>query len=255
VAQAQSTLYSAQASIAQYTRQVAQDMDELVLLAGAPIPTSLLAQMNAETGLDAVPAFPELGAGLPADLLQRRPDILSAEHDLRAANANIGAARAAFFPEITLTANGGVESAGLSSLFNAAQGDWLFAPSLTLPIFNAGQNFANLDIAKLQKRIEIATYESTIQSAFHDTADALSARATYQDEMTAEQLLVSADTRNDQLSEMLFRSGTDGYLSVLVAKNALLTARLTLVGIKLATLQNTINLYKSLGGGWQSEMP
>lgn len=255
VAQAQSTLYTAQVRIAQYTGLVAQDMDELVLLAGAPIPDSLLAQMNAETGLDAVPAFPELGAGLPADLLQRRPDILSAEYNLLAANANIGAARAAFFPEITLTASGGVESTGLSSLFDAAHGDWLFAPSLSLPIFNAGQNFANLDIAKLQKRIEIATYESTIQSAFHDTADALSARATYQDELVAQQLLVGADTRNDQLSEMLFRAGTDGYLSVLVAQDALLSARLALVGVKLAALQNTITLYKSFGGGWQSEAP
>src|SRR6516165_4039435 len=194
VAQAQSALYTAQASVAAFTRQVSQDMDELVLLVGTPLPGELLTQMNEVSGLDAEPPLPELPAGLPSDLLWRRPDIRAAEHNLLAANANVGAARAAFFPSITLTANGGTASSGLAHLFAAGQGSWLFEPTVTVPIFTAGQNLANLDIARIEKRVEIATYEQTIQSAFHDTADALNARATYGAQVEAEQNLVNADS-------------------------------------------------------------
>jgi hypothetical protein len=177
VAQAETTLRSAEASVAQFTRQVAQDMDELVLLVGAPLPEALVARMDAEAGLGSQPVFPELPAGLPADLLERRPDIRAAEHTLLAANANIGAARAAFFPQITLTGQYGTASSDLKHLFSPGSSAWLFAPSLSLPIFDAGRNQANLDIAKVAERSEVASYEKAIQSAFHDVADALAGRS------------------------------------------------------------------------------
>jgi outer membrane protein, multidrug efflux system len=251
VAQAETTLDTAEASADQFTRQVAQDMDELVLLAGTPLPATLISRMNTEASLDSEPQFPDLPAGLPADLLQRRPDIRAAEHTLLAANANVGAARAAFFPEITLTANGGVASSGLNHLFAGGQGSWLFEPSISVPIFDAGQNFANLDVAKLEKRVEIANYEKSIQSAFRDVSDALAARGTYVDQVAAEQALVDANTRFYQLADMRFEAGVDSYLNVLVAENNLLSAQLTLISLQLAAMQNSITLYKALGGGWQ----
>jgi outer membrane protein, multidrug efflux system len=251
VAQAQTTLDMAQASVALYTRQVAEDMDELVLLAGVPIPAALLAQMDAVPGQDASAPLPEVPAGLPSDLLERRPDIRAAEHALLAANANIGAARAAFFPSITITANDGTASSGLNHLFGPGEASWLFDPSISVPIFAAGQNFANLDMAKVEKNIEIADYEKTIQSAFHDAADALNARGTYVAQVQAQQNLVDADSRYYQLADMRFTAGVDNYLNVLVAENALFSARLALVSLKLAARQNSITLYKALGGGWQ----
>lgn len=251
VAQAETTVDTAQANVAQYTRQVAEDMDELVLLAGAPIPADLLDRMDAVSGLDAAPELPVVPAGLPSDLLERRPDIRAAEHTLLAANADIGIARAAFFPSISLTADGGTASSGLNRLFGMGQGAWMFQPAITLPIFTGGENTANLDIAKLEKRIEIANYEKAIQSAFHDASDALNARGTYLAQVQAEQELVGADNRYYQLATMRLNAGIGNYLDVLIAENALLNARLDLVSLKLAALQNNITLYKALGGGWQ----
>jgi multidrug efflux system outer membrane protein len=251
VAQAQTTLFSAQASEAQYTRQIAQDMDEIVLLAGAPLPSQLVTQMAAVPGLEGVPPFPVLPAGLPSDLLERRPDIRAAEHTLLAANANIGAARAAFFPSITLTANDGTASDRLGGLFGAMSGAWLFEPEISVPIFAGGENLANLDIANTDKKIEIADYQKTIQSAFHDVADALAARSTYQVQVGAEANLVGADQRYYDLADMRFKAGVDSYLNVLVARNALFSAQLTLVSLKLTSMQNEVTLYKALGGGWQ----
>jgi multidrug efflux system outer membrane protein len=250
VAEAEVTLRTAQASEEQYTRAAAQDLDEIVLLAGAPLPPDLLTRMNTATGLDAQPRFPDLPAGLPADLLQRRPDIRAAEHTLLAANANIGAARAAFFPSVTLTSSGGTGSGGIAKLFAAGTAAWLFEPNISVPIFDAGQNFANLDYAKVQKRIEIADYEKAIQSAFHDVADALAARATYTRQVAFEKQLVAADTRDYTLSKMRFEAGVDNYLTVLVAQSSLFSAQLGLVALKLSEQQNLITLYKALGGGW-----
>ncbi len=253
LAQAQITYDSASASVAQYQRQVAQDMDELVLLAGAPIPPSLQQQMEAMNGLDAEKPLPLVPAGLPSDLLTRRPDVRAAEHELLAANANIGAARAAFFPSISLTATGGVASNSLSSLFSGGTGAWSFEPQITLPIFTGGANIANLDIAKIEKKIQIANYEAVIQSAFHDVSDALNARSTYVDQVKYEQDLVNADQRYYQLAMMRFQAGVDTYLNVLVAQDSLLSARLTLVSLQLAQQQNEITLYKALGGGWEAD--
>jgi multidrug efflux system outer membrane protein len=250
VAQAESSLRTAQASLAQSTRQEAQDMDEIVLLAGTPLPADLYARMLQQTNLNSQPPFPELPAGLPSDLLERRPDIRAAEHTLLAANANIGAARAAFFPSVVLTGSGGTAAGTLGQLFSANTASWVFQPQITIPIFDEGKNFANLDIARVQKRIEIANYEKAIQSAFHDVADALAARTTYSDQLRAEQQLVDADQRYYTLSEMRFEAGVDSSLNVLVAQNSLFSAQLDLVNLRLAERQNLVTLYKDLGGGW-----
>jgi multidrug efflux system outer membrane protein len=212
---------------------------------------SLLAQMQAVPGLEGVPAFPVLDAGLPSDLLERRPDIRAAEHTLLGANANIGAARAAFFPSISLTANDGTASDRLGGLFGAMSGSWLFEPEISIPIFAGGENLANLNVANAQKKIDIADYEKTIQSAFHDVANALAARSTYQVQVAAEADLVGADQNYYDLANMRFKAGVDSYLNVLVARNALFSAQLTLVTLQLSSLQNDVTLYKALGGGWE----
>jgi multidrug efflux system outer membrane protein len=253
VAQAETTLRTAEASVAQYRRQMAQDLDELVLLVGASLPQSLQDEMAKASTLDAEPAFPALPAGLPSDLLERRPDIRAAEHALLAANANIGAARAAFFPQLTLTADGGTSSSALQRLFSPGQSSWSFNPQITVPIFDAGKNFAALDYAHIEARIEIANYGKSIQSAFHDVSDALAARTTYHDQLDAEALLVDADRRYFSLSNMRFEAGVDSYLDVLVAENALFEAELTLISLRLTEKQNLITLYKALGGGWSEQ--
>jgi multidrug efflux system outer membrane protein len=251
VAQAESTLRTAQASLEQYTRQAAQDLDEIVLLVGAPLPDDLQARMMFQTGLGDKSVFPVLPAGLPSELLARRPDIRAAEHSLLAANANIGAARAAFFPSVTLTGSGGTGSGGLAKLFGAGTVSWLFQPQISVPIFDAGSNFANLDYAKLEKQVEIADYEKAIQSAFHDVSDALAARATYTRQVDAESKLVDADTRYFNISQMRSTAGVDTYLNVLVAQSSLFSAQLSLVSLRLSEQQNLVTLYKALGGGWK----
>jgi multidrug efflux system outer membrane protein len=250
VAQSETSLRTAEASVQQYSRQTAQDLDQIVLLVGASLPDALQARMLARAGLADVGTFPVLPAGLPSDLLQRRPDIRAAEHTLLAANANIGAARAAFFPSVTLTGSGGTASGGLAKLFGAGTGSWLFEPQFSVPIFDAGTNFANLDYAKIQTLIEVANYEKAIQSAFHDVSDALAGRATYSRQVDAEQKLVAADQRYYAISKMRSDAGADTYLNVLIAQNSLFAAQISLVALKLAEQQNLVTLYKSLGGGW-----
>lgn len=245
--EAQVSVSTAQANLAQYKRQVAQDENELVLLIGAPMPTDL------------PPANPiggqtlagDLPAGLPSDLLTRRPDILKAEHTLRADNASIGAARAAFFPQITLTASGGQESLQFSKLFTAGAETWSFAPQITIPIFTWGKNQANLDIAKTQRDIDVAAYEQSIQTAFHDVANALAARATYVDQARAQQ--AEADQAADyyRLALLRFRAGVDAYLTTLDAQRTLYSAQQSLISAQSAQLQNLVTLYRSLGGGWR----
>lgn len=255
VAQAESTLRTAEASVEQYSRQVAQDLDEIVLLAGAPLPNGLQTQMLAQRGLAREVAFPALPPGLPSDLLQRRPDIRAAEHTLLAANADIGSARAAFFPSVTLTGSGGTASGGLMKLFGAGTATWLFEPQVSVPIFDAGTNIANLDYSKIQKSIEIANYEKAIQSAFHDVSDALAGRATYTRQMDAETKLVDADQRYYNIAKLRSDAGADTYLNVLVAQTSLFSAQISLIFLNLSEQQNLVTLYKSLGGGWTDRMP
>jgi outer membrane protein, multidrug efflux system len=243
--QAETAVDTARANLIQFTRQEAQDENALVLLLGQSMPTDLPGQGLGEEGMAA-----DLPAGLPSDLLTRRPDIAAAEHSLLAANANIGAARAAFFPSISLTASDGVESNHLSNLFTAGATTWSFAPQLTLPIFTAGQTAANLDLAKVEKNIQVAQYEKTIQTAFREVADALAARGTYGDQLKAQQELVAATADSLQLSQMRFKAGVDSYLPVLDAERSLYAAQQTLLGLKQAQLTQHATLYKALGGGW-----
>ena len=253
VAQAETTFRTAEASVARYTRAAEQDMNELVLLLGTSIPDQLRLRMTKEIGLRSHQSFSALNAGLPSSLLQRRPDVRAAEYTLLAANANIGAARAAFFPSVTLTGSGGAASNTLTHLFRPGQASLLFEPQVSVPIFDAGKNLASLDTAEIEKRIEIANYEKSIQSAFHDVADALVARSTYANQLRAQEKLVQADQRYYDLSKSRFDTGVDNFLNVLVAQNSLFSAQLDLVALRLSERQNLVTLYKALGGGWDAE--
>jgi multidrug efflux system outer membrane protein len=244
--QAETAVDTARANLFQFTRQEAQDENALALLLGEAVP----ADPADGKSLDEQGLIADLPAGLPSDLLTRRPDIVAAEHSLLAANANIGAARAAFFPSITLTAQDGVASNHLSNLFTGGSTNWSFAPQLTLPIFTAGQNQANLDLAKIQKNIQVAQYEKAIQTAFREVADALASRGTYGDQVKAQQELVTATADSLNLAQMRFKVGVDSYLPVLDAQRSLYTAQQTLLTLKQAQLAQQATLYKALGGGW-----
>ncbi|MCY1266129.1 Outer membrane protein OprM precursor [compost metagenome] len=244
--QAQTSVESTRATLAQYSRLVVQDQNALVLLLGSGLPADLPQGMELNADLLA-----DVPAGLPSDLLQRRPDILQAEHQLKAANANIGAARAAFFPSISLTANAGSLSSELSGLFKGGSGSWLFQPQLNLPIFNAGSLKASLDLARVQKDINIAQYEKAIQIAFSEVADGLAARATYNEQLDAQRALVEASAEYYGLAEKRYRTGVDNYLTLLDAQRLLFSAQQQLIGDRLAQLTSEVNLYKALGGGWE----
>ena len=243
--QSRTSVDSTRASVARYKRQVAQDLNQLTLLVGAAVDGDLAALPLADEQIAGLPA------GLPSDLLRRRPDIVQAEYQLRAANANIGAARAAFFPSISLTANAGSTSPQLSGLFNGGSGTWLFQPQISLPIFTAGSLRASLDYAELQKDIQVAQYEKAIQSAFQEVADGLAARATYQRQLQAQRDLVASNQRYYNLAEHRYRIGVDSSLTFLDAQRSLFTAQQGLIGDRLAQLVAEVNLYAALGGGWQ----
>ncbi len=244
---AEAQVQTAKVSIANYEQLRRQAEDALVLLLGGPMPTNLppMRHLNNEKLLTDLPP------GLPSDLLQRRPDILEAEHQLKAANANIGAARAAFFPAIKITVNAGFSSQQLSQLFVPGADTWLFNPQVTLPIFEAGQNKANLDVANLNKKIEIADYEKAIQTAFREVSDALIAKKYLDEQVADQQLLVAAEQRRYDLSTARYRNGADSYLTVLSAQQDLYSAQQNLVTLRFSRLSNLVSLYQTLGGGWQ----
>ena len=245
--QSQTLLESARADVARYRTFVAQDENALALVAGAPVPAELLPA----TLTDSVSAVAELPAGVPSDVLARRPDILQAERALRAANASIGAARAAFFPRITLTAAGGSASNTLDELFGSGSGTWSFVPQIRIPIFEAGRLQANLDVSTVQRDINVAQYEKAIQSAFREVADALAERATLAEQLDARRRLVEATAAGFRLSEARYKGGVDSYLGLLDAQRALYGAELDLIGVRLSEAANRVALYKALGGGWQ----
>ena len=249
VRQAETVVDTARAGIALYTRQVALDENALTLLLGQPVP----ADLPPGRGLDDQRLLADFPAGLPSELVARRPDIRAAEHDLLAANADIGAARAAFFPSITLTSSGGVASNKLSSLFTGGSAMWSFAPQVNIPIFTAGRNQGNLDLARLEKDIRVATYEKAIQTAFREVSDALAGRATYVDQVRAQEALVAASADGLRLSQLRFRAGVDTFLPVLDAQRTLFAARQDLLKLKEAQVGNSITLYKALGGGWTAD--
>ena len=249
LASQEATVESARADVARYTSQVEQDLNALRLLVGADIDGSLLPAGLPDTA-SVVPATP---AGLPSQVLLRRPDVLAAEHTLKSANADIGAARAAFFPSISLTANGGTASRTLGGLFKAGSGSWTFSPSINLPIFNAGSLRASLDSAKITRDIDVANYEKAIQTAFREVADALAVRATLDQRLDAQGKATAASEKAFRLSDARYKSGIDSYLTTLVAQRTLYSAQQSLISLRLTEQSNRITLYKVLGGGWSEQ--
>lgn len=236
---------SARVTLAQQQRQKAQDMNLLTLLVGQPLPANL-----APGATLAATALGELAAGLPSDLLTVRPDIRAAEQQLRGANANIGAARAAFFPRIALTGSAGSASGELSGLFKSGSFGWTFAPQLVLPLFDYGRNSANLGSAKAGRDIAVAQYEKTIQLAFREVADALAGQATYGEQLRAQRAVEVAEAERFKLSDLRYRNGAASYLDLLDAQRSLFGAQQAAVQANLQRLQNQVTLYRVLGGGW-----
>ncbi len=252
LAQSRSTVETARADVAAYDSVVERDRNALALLVGATPPDALLPPQGALTDAGAPQTARLLAppAGLPSSLLQQRPDVLAAEHALQGSNANIGAARAAFYPRITLTGSAGTASSSLSSLFEGGSRAWSFAPSISLPIFDGGANRARLGVAQAERDIQVATYEKTLQTAFREVADALAERRTLAERLDAQQALVEASTRSFELSQALFRSGSGNYFNVLDAQRTLYTAQQSLISLVLTEQTNRLTLYKVMGGGW-----
>ncbi len=244
--QAEGAIEQARANYQAQLRSRAQAENALALLIGEPVPTDLPAPLP----LNSQQILVDIQEGMPSELLIRRPDILGAEESLRGANANIGAARAAFFPSISLTGQYGSASRDLNGLFKAGTAAWSFSPQITLPIFNGGANRANLDLAHVQKNIAIAQYEKTIQKAFREVADALAARGTYDEQLASLERYSSATQRRLDLSKLRYENGIDSYLNVLAAQTDLYTAQQQVITTRLARLSNLIGLYQYLGGGW-----
>jgi multidrug efflux system outer membrane protein len=243
--QAESTVDTARADLAQYNRQLALDRDALQLLLGTPIPEGA----DFSGGLDRGTTIAEVEEGIPSDVLVNRPDVVAAEHELRSASAQIGAARAAFLPSITLTGSFGTASTQLSGLFKGDSRAWTFSPQISVPIFAGGANVANLKATELARDTAVAQYEKAIQTAFREVADALAARSTLDDQLAAQQALVKASATAYRLADMRFRGGVDSYLSALDAQRTLYSAQQQLQTVRLARLQNLVTLYKALGGG------
>lgn len=196
-----------------------------------------------------------LPTGLPADLLTRRPDIQAAEARLKANYATIGAARAAFFPSISLTGNTGFSSAELSDLFNGGNRSWSFTPQINLPIFTGGRNRAQLEVATLRKEISVAEYEKSIQTAFKEVSDELVARQPLQRQLDAQKRLRDSAARSLVLAQQRYQQALDEYLTQLDSQRTLYQAENTLIDARLQLALSQINLFKSLGGGWSRDRP
>ena len=235
---------TAKANLAAYRQQLAVTHNALAFLTGASL-DGLPDGRSLEQGLVA-----DLRAGVPSDLLVRRPDIIETEHELRAANADIGAARAAFFPRITLTGSAGTASRSLGDLFQSGSSAWAFSPQISVPIFDGGLNKANLDAAQVRKQIEIARYERAIQNGFREVSDGLVARSGINSQIAAIEGLVEAQQRRFDLANARYTQGVDSYFEVLDAHQELYAARQSLIQLRLARLTNAVGLYKALGGGW-----
>jgi multidrug efflux system outer membrane protein len=244
VSSALTTVELAKDNVASFTTQVAQDKNALDLLVGAPVDPN-----NLPNGIDdPATRLGDVAGSLDSRILLQRPDVLEAEHTLRSANANIGAARAAFFPSISLTGSGGSESASIGSLFAGGSGVWSFAPTITLPIFDGGANRGNLDYAKAEDRIDVAKYEKTIQTAFREVADALAQRGTIAERLRAQRSQAAAARESLRLAEALYARGSDSYLDVLTAQRTYYSAQQTQIAVQLAEASNIVTLYQVMGG-------
>jgi multidrug efflux system outer membrane protein len=253
--QAESLTEAARVSLAQQVRQRALDQNALTLLLGQPLTGELAVALPTGKGLADAPMMVDVPAGLPSDLLTRRPDVRQAEQQLLAANADIGAARAAFFPRISLTASAGSASSHLSGLFKSGSYGWTMAPQLILPLFDAGRNRAGLDSANAGRDIAIAQYEKSVQTAFREVADALAGRATLGEQLRAQQAQANAEATRFKLADLRYQNGVASYLDQLDAQRSLFAARQAVVQTRLAQLQSQVTLYKTLGGGWKEPPP
>jgi outer membrane protein, multidrug efflux system len=245
VHQAETVVQQARVDVASLTTSVAQARNALELLTGAPVADALLPE-----GLPGDAAWlADVPAGVSSSVLLQRPDVLQAEHQLQSANANIGAARAALFPSLELTASGGLGSAALSTLFSGGATVWSIAPSISLPIFDGGARRATVAYDEAQREAYVAQYEKAVQTAFKETADALARRGTIREQLDAQAALVSAAERSYQLADARYRQGVDTYLNALDAQRTLYSARMTLATTQLTLLDNRVTLYRVLGGG------
>lgn len=243
--QAQTLTEQARSDAAVARAQVEQDRNALRLLVGAEVPADLLPNGD----LQRVAVLADIPAGLPSDVLVRRPDVLAAERTLQSQNANIGAARAAFFPRISLTGSTGAISPELGDLFGAGTRSWSFAPQVVLPIFAGGANIANLRGAEASRDAAVASYEKAVQTAFREVADALAVQSTINDRVAAQERLVEAAAVTQRLTQARYDRGVDSYLALLDAQRTLYTARQTLLSAQLARTANRVELYRALGGG------
>jgi outer membrane protein, multidrug efflux system len=241
--QAQTQVDGARVDIARYTNRAAQDENALNLLVGSPVPRALLPE-----ALGNVTPLKEISPGMSSEVMLHRPDILSAEHLLKASNANIGAARAAFFPRISLTTAIGTASAELSGLFKAGSDTWNYSAQIVMPIFDA-RTWSALRVTKVDREIALAQYEKAIQAAFREVADALAVEGTVEDQVAAQQSLVNAIAETYRLSDLRYIKGVDSYLGVLDAQRSLRVAEQVLIAFRLARIANQVRLYAVLGGG------
>jgi multidrug efflux system outer membrane protein len=244
---AEAQVQTARVAVANFSQLVAQAEDALTLLVGQPLPSDL----PPGKPLREQHLLADLPAGIPSEVLQRRPDILAAEHTLKSANADIGAARAAFFPRILLTGSAGTAALKLTDLFTGPSETWNFSPQITVPIFQGGSIKSALDVSTINKRIEIANYEKTIQTAFQEVSDALAVRSTIDEKLNAQQLLLNAQQKRFDLTDARYRQGVDSYVDVLLAQQDLYTAQQNLLQFQATRLFNAVTLYRALGGGWK----
>ena len=242
--QAQTSVESARFDVARYTSLVAQDENALSVIIGSSVPADLKPEALTE-----IVTIKDVEPGLPSELLQKRPDILQAEGTLKAANANIGAARAAFFPKISISTNIGTTSNQLTSLFAPGSAAWLFAPQITIPIFDTGRNTANLKVSEADRDIALAQYEKAIQNAFREVSDAMVLRDNIGEQKSAQQALNVAASESYRLADARYRAGINNYLTVLDSQRSMYTAKQGLISVDLARLANLATLYKVLGGG------
>ena len=243
--QAQTSVDTARVDIARFTTITAQDENALNLVVGSPVPAELLPAALSET----LTALKDPAPGLSSEVLLGRPDILQAENLLKGANANIGAARAAFFPRITLVSSVGFGSDDLAGLFTSGSFVWKFAPQISLPIFDGGSNRANLKVAEVDRDIAVAQYEKAIQTAFREVADAFAQQGTIDDQLAAQKSLTDATAESHRLSRARYEKGVDSYLNVLDSQRSLYGSQQNLINVRLVRLLNLATIYKVLGGG------
>lgn len=247
LAQADSSLEDARVTLSNYRRVIKLDRNALALLIGQPLPSDWKPAENLKDV-----KLADVQAGMSSDLINQRPDILAAEHTLKAQNASIGAARAAFFPTISLTASGGLASGNLSDVFSSDREYWSFSPSIRLPIFNGGRLRAQLDSAKVETKIALVTYQQTVQNAFSEVSDALNNRDGYAVQLQNQINAEKAHTRYYRLADQRYRTGVDDMLTRLTAQQNLVSSQESTIVTRLSLLQSKVDLYRALGGGWQA---